>query len=72
MTARPGDDPTPPPTGKVQDGWEESRLANLLHFASLTPTQRVRWLGEMLELVGRLRGAAGAPPADRETGVAGP
>lgn len=33
------------------DGYEAARIANLLHFASLTPTQRVEWLTEMLDLL---------------------
>lgn len=32
------------------NGWEQARLANLMHFASLTPAQRMEWLGWAFEL----------------------
>ncbi len=31
-------------------GFEGARIANLLHFASLSPEQRLQWLADMFEL----------------------
>jgi hypothetical protein len=38
-------------------GWEATRRANLLYFASLPVEARVQWLADMLELVWELRKA---------------
>ena len=32
-------------------GFEKARIENLLHFASLTPEQRVQWNWEMIQVM---------------------
>lgn len=48
----------PLPDGDWPEGFEGARLANLFHFASLTPAQRLQWLTDMLELTRLARQAA--------------
>ncbi len=48
-------------------GFEGARIANLLHFAGLTPEQKVQRLADMLELMqlarqARDRNPTAAPP----------
>lgn len=55
-------------------GWEATRRANLIYFASLPVEERVQWLADMLELVAQLREgseAAAGDPGIRVTTVAG-
>jgi len=37
--------------------FEEARLYHLLEFAALPPEQKIRWLGEMLEVAEMARAA---------------
>lgn len=55
----------------VPNGYERARIANLLHFAALTPTQRVQWLTDMFELMCKLRRPGGiANPDEKPDGPA--
>ncbi len=47
-------------------GFEGARIANLLHFAGLTPEQKLQWLADMLELMQLAREARG-PDAAQST-----
>ncbi|TWT43744.1 hypothetical protein RAS1_01430 [Phycisphaerae bacterium RAS1] len=49
---------------ELRAGFEAARVANLLHFASLTPDERVEWHTEMFELLEALRGQS---PRQSET-----
>lgn len=55
---------TGPNSGKSQSdgpreaeraGFEQARIENLFHFASLTPDQRVKWLVDTLEIMAEVR-----------------
>ncbi len=43
------------PADPISAAFESARVANLLHFAQLSPDARVQWLTEMLELMHSLR-----------------